>query len=338
MTFFNWASKERQKTSDIKKIGLMVFVLMFVMAGASYAQISIKDSPLCMDLMAGKNTDAGNICVEVADDILRVTYTTTGGWELTEAHLWVGPDLADMPQTKKGNPKIGHFPHVAGDITGQIIYSFSIPLTELGGDNYYDTLCDQTFFAAAHAALRIEDGNGGYLTETGWAAGERIVNKGNWAMYFDFEFVCEEIPPEPECETAFAYGDKELWDILDPYGNPITDEWGWQITTYAGQRNYLPIYAGATQNNPGSGTYVGDVYIAYSGSLIIVEYYMSYPYTMSETNLYVGTTDTPTADPEQFGHRHVLQPNSATDEYRIQTSGDPVYVVVHAIVCEPPEE
>lgn len=318
----------------INTLGLAVIALFLLMAGFAYGEISILNSPVCKDLMAGKNTDAGNVCVEVSDDVMVVVYTVTGGWELTEAHFWVGGDLADMPQTKKGNPKIGHFPYHSGDITGQQVYVFYIPLTDVGGDNYYDTLCDETFLAAAHAALRFQDSSGTYYTESAWASGFSLVDKGNWGMYFDFQFVCEPQPPAPECETAFTYGDKALWDILDPNGNPITDKWGWQITVHAGERIYLPIYTGATQNNPNNGTYVGDLYIAYSGSVIIVEYNTIPPYTMSETNLYVGAEETPTADPDQFGHGHVLIPNDPTDAYRFPVTGDPIYVVAHAMVCQ----
>jgi hypothetical protein len=31
--------------------------------------------------------------------------------DILETHVWVGDDLEDVPRTKKGNPKIGHFPY-----------------------------------------------------------------------------------------------------------------------------------------------------------------------------------------------------------------------------------
>jgi hypothetical protein len=72
----------------------------------------------CTTLYAGQTIDAGTVCSSVNGDNLDVTFTTTGGWELEEAHLWVGTKLSDMPQTKKGNPKIGNFPYNSGDISG----------------------------------------------------------------------------------------------------------------------------------------------------------------------------------------------------------------------------
>lgn len=325
------------KIYRVGKIGLLALLLFFVLGSFTYAEVSIVGSPVCKDLKAGKRTDAGNVCVEVNDDILLVVYTTTGGWELEEAHLWIGADLSEMPRTRKGNPKVGRFPYHSHDITGQQIYIFSIPLTEIGGDNYYDTLCDQTYLAAAHASVRIPDGNGGYRTESAWAKGTRIVSqarKRNWGMYFDFQFTCTSIPPQPECGTAFAYGDKELWDILDPNGNPITNSWGWQITVYPGTRTLKEIYIGAEQNNPNNGTHVGYLYISYSGTVLIVEYYTFIPYYMSETNLYVGKSDTTTADPGQFGHSHTLHLGDRTDVYHMPITGDPIYIVGHAVVCQ----
>jgi uncharacterized RmlC-like cupin family protein len=316
-----------------KRVGALI--IMLVMVHISYAEISIHNSPVCKDLMAGKNIDAGNVCVEVMDDMLLVVYTTTGGWELTGTHFWVGASLADMPRTKKGNPKVGHFPYHSNDITGQVRYQVYIPLSDLAEGSYYTALCNQTFLAAAHADLRIEDGSGGYQTESGWAEGDPIASQGNWAMYFEFKFVCSEIPPQIECETAFTYGDKALWDIMGPGGDPITDSWGWQNTVYPGDRFIQPVYAGATQNDINNGTQVGFVYIGYSGSKIAVEYFTVPPYFMSETHLYVGTEETPTADPVLFGNSHYLSGNDRSDVYLIPISGDQLYVVAHAVVCQP---
>ncbi|MGA1824192.1 MAG: hypothetical protein ACMUIP_05955 [bacterium] len=85
----------------------------------------------CQALLAGQTIDAGLVCVEVVGTDLVVTYDTANGWELVETHLWVGDSLADMPQTKQGNPKIGNFPYNSGDITGATSYNVSISLDDL---------------------------------------------------------------------------------------------------------------------------------------------------------------------------------------------------------------
>ena len=79
-------------------------------------------------LFAGQTIDAGTVSFEVTGSDLVVTYSTTGGWELQEVHLWVGDDLSNMPQTRKGNPKIGNFPYASGDISGDTQYQISVPL------------------------------------------------------------------------------------------------------------------------------------------------------------------------------------------------------------------
>ena len=96
-------------------------ILVFGIAGAASAQCVVGDggsATKCVDLIAGQSIDAGDICLTVNGTNLEVSYTTQDGWELEEAHLWTGTALADMPQTRKGNPKIGNFPHNSGDITG----------------------------------------------------------------------------------------------------------------------------------------------------------------------------------------------------------------------------
>lgn len=315
---------------NFKVLGLFLMALLVFMAGSSYGSVSVLNQPDCKDLIAGQTIDAGDVCLDVVGDNLVVTYTTTGGWELTQAHLWVGENIASMPQTKKGNPKIGNFPYNSGDITGATSYSFSVPLSSLGSD-----LCDMTYYAAAHASVRKADGSGGYQTETGWASGDSIVPRGSWAMFFSFLFVCDTTPPtNPDCETAFAFGDKKLWDIIDPAtGDPITNRWGWQITVNAGDTFTQKIWAGAGQNDITKGTYVGDLQISYDGSTLTVNYIMNSPFFMQETHLYASTVETDTAAPGLFGNLHDLE-NATFDSYQIQISGGTIYVVAHAVVCQ----
>jgi hypothetical protein len=110
----------------------------------------------CYDLLAGQTIDAGDVCFEVIEDnqTLAVTYTTDGGWELTEAHLWVGDVQDGYPMSKKGNPKIGNFPYNAGDITGYTSHSFSVPLGSVQSffdlDNL-DAHCDESGITYAMA-------------------------------------------------------------------------------------------------------------------------------------------------------------------------------------------
>jgi len=299
------------------------------MVMVSNAEIRVYNSPVCVDLAAGKKIDAGNLCVEILDDILYVTYVTTGEWELVETHLFVGPDLESIPRNRKGNPKVGHYPYHSGDITGSVNYSHVIPLSELGGVDYYDTLCGETYLVSAHSKVRRPDGYGGYKTQTAWAVGTRLVEKGNWAMYFNIQFICENLPPVTQCMDVFAYGDVQLGDIL----GPSTWDWGWENVIYPGTRQFQPVFVGGN-NTPSNGTFAGYLYIGYSGTYLRVEYIMVPPYAMTKTNLYVGTGQPQNADPETYGYHHTLI-NDFTDVYVVPIVGDPIYVVAHAWVCLP---
>ena len=163
-------------------------------------------SMACHTLFAGQTIDAGSVCFEVVGDNLDVTYITTGGWELEEAHLWVGSYIVDMPQTRKGNPIPGQFPHASGDITGETSHTFNVPLVELGYGCPGD---DAAYLAAAHAAVRLDDGEGGYQSETGWSDGSPIESKGGWATFSTVNLSCAcdggEGGGGGQCETAFGF-------------------------------------------------------------------------------------------------------------------------------------
>lgn len=134
----------------------------------------------CVTLYAGQTIEAGTVCIEQVDtedmEQLRVTYTTIDGWELVEAHLWIGEDLTMMPQ------KVEHFPYHSDDITGLTSYSFFID----------PIWCTDVRYAAAHAIIRKNITEGSYRTETAWASGPQVVERGNWATYFTFEMTCTE--------------------------------------------------------------------------------------------------------------------------------------------------
>jgi hypothetical protein len=137
----------------------------------------------CVALIAGQSIDVGTVCIEDTGDQVSITYTVNNGWTLSEAHLWIGESLDDMPKTQNGNPKIGHFPYHSGDIGSETSYSF------------YDDIspCNQMFYMAAHAGVQRDNGDGTYQTETAWGSGPRIVEKGNWATYFTVEQTCTEV-------------------------------------------------------------------------------------------------------------------------------------------------
>ena len=285
-------------------------------------------------MLAGQHIPAGQVCVEVdqTQENLLVSYEMEDGWQLVEAHLWAGLNIANMPQTKNGSPKIGNFPYVASGLSGAEGHTFTVPLTVFGAAQP----CDVTALLAAHAALRKDLGGGVYQTETGWLEGDLIALKGSWAMKSSVFFTCPVdavLPPPAECkdETAYAVGDRTFIDI-----GITNSRWGWELAVSDGEEVNADIYAGAAQNDTGKGTKVGVLHVSRAGETVSVSYEMDSGYTMGETHLYVGKTEIATTSLGQYGNQHDLT-EAGTDSYTVTVSGadpaKPLYVVAHAVVA-----
>lgn len=306
----------------------------------------------CKTLYAGQTIDAGTVCTSVENgsdfgsSYLLVEYTTKDGWELTEAHLWAGLTLSDMPQTRKGAPKIGNFPDNSGDIAGQTTHTFRVPLSSLAGSEA--ELCDEVLYVAAHAALRKDLGGGSYQTETGWGDGPSFVSRGTWATYFAIDLKCGDSgpPPEVDSETAFAFGDSYATCFIDAdFDGDGSDDgfqrWGWSNGTLAADtESYnFDVYAGAGQCDLTKGTLVGTLEIDYDGSVATVTYTMNSGFYLEETQLYVGSEPLSrdpngnyTVAPGQYPDIHGDVGGETSDTYEVTGLSGPVYVVAHASV------
>lgn len=307
--------------------------------GNAFAEI-VKVGPeneLCQDLIAGQSIDAGDVCVTVEGSEMLVTITTTGGWEMTEAHLWTGTSISAMPQTKQGAPKIGNFPYNSGNITGSTSQTFSVPLATFGltGD---EISCDPvTFYVAAHAAVQLDKGDGTYQTETGWGAGSRFVERGTWATYFSSGLTCSDEgggPQEKNCETAFAFTADELSfcnNDIDGDGRNET-RWGWFGVEGPGSYSF-PIYAGAGQCDISKGALVGTLGVAYDGLSAQVVYSTSGGYTMDATHVYLANSPQDTIAPGQFTSvKEGEDQTTALHSFGSLNGGD-IYFSAHAEVC-----
>lgn len=135
-------------------------------------------NPQVTPLLAGQHTEMGDVVVWNDSVNVYVTYTTYGGWQLVETQLYAGP-LSGIPATSKGNPKVGNFPYKMQLDSGTTSYTFTIPVSDLGGE--------QCVAIASHAAV-IEVGADGEVLQgqTAWGAGTRLTSKGNWATYFTY--------------------------------------------------------------------------------------------------------------------------------------------------------
>ncbi|MFP3898529.1 MAG: hypothetical protein ACLFVD_04395 [Dehalococcoidia bacterium] len=93
-----------------------VLALTMGLVPAVTADDPLPDPPAwaeCVTLYADQDIDVGTVCVWNDGTTLYVKYETSGDWVMTETHLAVGTDLADLPQSKKGNPIPGQFPEGA---------------------------------------------------------------------------------------------------------------------------------------------------------------------------------------------------------------------------------
>lgn len=303
--------------------------------------------PETVILFAGQTIQAGTISVDLVEDgvgayAVTVTYTTVGFWELTEAHVWVGTDRAEMPQTRTGNPKIGKFPYQSGDITGSSSYTFYVPL------RLSEAACDTApdYVIAAHAALRKSNGDGTYQTETGWGDGEPIVDKGSWATFFTVDIVCDRDDDDDGgngTETAFAFGENFAVCFLDidedGDGNRDFNRWGWSNGPLRPGSYSFPIYAGAGHCDVTKGTLVGTLIVDVDGSTAVVSYQMEEPYTLQETHLFVGhellardENGVFTVAPGQYPESHEGLDGAISDSYTITGVSGDIYIVAHATV------
>ena len=130
------------------------------------------------DLIAGQEDVAGFISANDYYGNLYIEYHEAAGWTITETHLVVVDDLNDpdqLPRTKKGNLKIGHFPY-----TGKM--SYVIPLADIGDGEHAQ---GDIIYIIAHAVVIGPE----CQEETAWAdCGNEIPGlNGGWALYFPYK-------------------------------------------------------------------------------------------------------------------------------------------------------
>jgi hypothetical protein len=119
--------------------------------------------------------EVGTVTTLLNDDgTWTVTYETTGSWFMLETHLHVADDSAAIPQTRKGNPKVGQFDYSAYH---DLVQTFSYVVDD-------PDVCNPLF--AAHTAV-VDIGDcidDVCREETAW--GEGVSFDGhNWGMFFE---------------------------------------------------------------------------------------------------------------------------------------------------------
>ncbi|MBU1023615.1 hypothetical protein KKB99_04915 [bacterium] len=170
------------------------------------------------ELIAGQFTDVGEVIVTNDGQYLYIEFVVEAPWVLLETHVAVSETLDGIPQTKKGNPKVGNFDYS--------IDSF-IDLSLFGE-------CGIKLFIAAHAVVQKLGKDGEIIQEeTAWGQGYQFNDGRSWAMYFrhTIQCCCEDLnlPPDlPDSLIDFKVGfgtetyiKHTLWNV--PTGYYVTD-------------------------------------------------------------------------------------------------------------------
>lgn len=287
-------------------------------------------------LYAGQTINVGTVDLSMEDNILTLTYNTTGDWVLQEVHMAIGLTFGAIPTNRAGNPTIGLFPYAATGLGGVSSYSFSIPLEEVLNLTE-EELDGKSLYIAAHAVVSNPVTGS---RETAWGAGERITGRGNWATFFVFTLVSDEGDGPGgviSTETAFAYGGDLATSFLEFDG---ANRWGWTNGPLSAGSYTFDIYAGAGQSDITKGTLVGSLSVSYDGSIATVTYSMLAGFTMTEVHLHVGNEVLPvdrngstTLAPGQYQNKaEGLDDVSEYTAVITGLSGD-VHVVAHAVVA-----
>jgi hypothetical protein len=139
-----------------------------VLESDNSSDADLEDHCHTVSLVAGQHHEAGTVTIDLYEDVLKVTYNTTGDWVLDATHLHItNCDEEAFPMTGANNPKIGHFDYASEHEAGTTQVVYTIELSEIT-----DELC-----FAVHAEVN------GPSSETAWAKGEDFGGK-SWAMFF----------------------------------------------------------------------------------------------------------------------------------------------------------
>ncbi|HRU05170.1 MAG TPA: hypothetical protein P5137_05280 [Candidatus Brocadiia bacterium] len=172
------------------RFGLAVIAVLAFGCAASYGYSEA--SPFTTKLVAGQHYEAGVVKVWNDATTLYVTYDAGDGWFMSETHLHVATSLAEIPQTKKGNPIPGQFAYSRYYWPWVTENTFAIPLkTWTPGTKLY---------IAAHASMPYYNFS---LWETAWAAGQDFPG-ANWATYFTYT-VEQPCPPLTVPDTTIWF-------------------------------------------------------------------------------------------------------------------------------------
>jgi hypothetical protein len=177
-----------------KKIRCFLFFCMATVGMTMFGSVSASEicgQSVLIDFIAGQHINVGKISISNDETTLFVKIDLVDSWYMTESHVAVGGSLADIPQTKTGNPIPGKFPYSQSYNPPVSSAIYEIPLDAINGFNQ----CGQQLYIAVHAAVeQIVDGQI-IQGQTAWGAGNPFPGK-NWATYILYTVQCCDHPPQ----------------------------------------------------------------------------------------------------------------------------------------------
>lgn len=191
----------------------------------AWAELGVRSmSCTTVDLLADQDINVGYVQVCGDGDILTVEYVITEpGWVITQTHLAVADSLAGIPQTKKGNPKVGQFDYSLSHEPP--VTSYAYPPIDVSG------LGDPLYIAAHAKVVRPVDD----CWETVWQIGEVETDDGtgkltNYCDELNYDYFYEGLgvvnPDYTDPFFAETTPDAEFpWIsiVKPPYGPYATD-------------------------------------------------------------------------------------------------------------------
>lgn len=192
------------------------FTLVSAVSATSAAPLC--GAPTVTDLRAGQTVDAGDVSVANDSANVYVTFTTNGGWVLTETHVAMVTSSTLFPVTKTGNPKIGNFPYKTTHAPAVTTYTYTFDRSVLAAALGLSSLdAGTTLFVAAHAVVQLPNAGGTVQQETGWGQGTPFPG-GSWAMYF--QYVVQRCEVSPIAAGQFRTQTQGGWGTACRGGNP----------------------------------------------------------------------------------------------------------------------
>ncbi|WP_411963227.1 hypothetical protein [Haloferax sp. YSMS24] len=228
------------------------------------------ENTFSVDLIAGQNTVAGEVTVKKENGNLIVTFDTSGtSWELLATHLHVAGSEDDIPQTEKGNPKIGNFEYSGEpDSAPGNLAVYTVDVSGLSGEivlaahaEVQEVLIEAPYFAAG-AQYTADQGvkkDGNPIPEARSDPEDALVKAYPDGEFFSLGFKRDDggfkdeggsIEITFDCPIVNGDGDDlKIWEVtFDPYPAESADVYAW----YDGQWVYLGQADNSGQGSAGS--------------------------------------------------------------------------------------